>query len=1001
MTITVPDTSDSTLIAVIGMAGRFPGAADVEEFWHNLCEGRNSITVLDADPLDADAPGVQRDPRARHTAAYGILRDADHFDAGFFGISPREALVMDPQQRVLMETASHALEDAGYDPFSYRGEIGLFAGGSTTRHRAALEAHRARLPFLDDWQIQLATAPDFLTTKVAARLRLRGPVLSVQSACSTSLVAVHLACQALLAGECDIVLAGGAAVHVHPPRASYVDGGIVTSNGMVRAFDAGGQGTVGGSAAALVVLKPLAEALADGDHVHAVIRGTAVCNDGGDSVGFTAPGVDGQTRAIRAAQLVAGIDARTITYVEAHGTGTPLGDPIEAAALTKAFRADTDDNAFCLLGSAKTNIGHTDAAAGVTGLIKTVLAVEHAVIPPSLNFEVPNPEIPWNTSPFRVVTERTPWPSTPQPRRAAVNALGLGGTNAHAVVEQTPEPAPATTSTAPQLLVLSARTPAALEEVTTRLATRLTDRPDLPLADVAWTLQTGRTTHSLRRYAVVSDTADAAHVLQQRTPGRIVDVPDGAGASPTPVFMFPGQGSQHVGMARELYAGEPEFRRALDECCTLARPDLGLDLRDVLMPEERGTDPTKAAGLLAGIAVSQPAVFAVEYALAQLWRAWQVHPVAVIGHSLGAYAAATVAGVLTLADAARLVVERGRLLQGLPTGAMLALEMSEEQVLSLLPPGLTVAAVNGPRRCTVSGPAEPVVAFAADLGGRGIDSRLLRIPTAGHSALVEPIMEPFEKFVSGLDLRPPQIPFLSDMTGTWAEEAQLTDPAYWSAHLRSTVRFSQALETLVAGPRRLLLEVGPGRTLATLTRQHPAVGREHRIVHSMPHPSESTSERAVLLAAAGQLWSASHPPAWGPMHQERRRTVKLPLYPFERQQFPLECPMDTPVMPTTASAFDEPFPLTHAESTPAPAAIRPRSATPAARIAQALADSLGLSDIGEHDNFFDRGGDSLMAARLAAWIRETFAVDLPTKDVFLSPTAAALAQAVAHRMGTV
>lgn len=683
----LPDLPEEAegFVAVIGMAGRFPGAADIEQLWANLRAGVESLR-----PLPEPAGTGQG-----YVASYGVLEGADEFDADHFGYPPAEALILDPQQRVFLECAHEALERAGYGDPDRRDSVGVFAGGATTDYRAAVTAHLDQLPFVDSWQVRVATAPDFLATRVAHKLRLTGPAVTVQTACSTSLVAVHLAGQALLAGDCRLALAGGAAVHVPYPRIAYTAGGIIAPDGHCRAFDAAAAGTVGGSAAAVVVLKPLPDALADRDHIHAVVRGSAANNDGGSAAGFTAPSVDGQARVIRAAQVVAGVGAGSIGYVEAHGTGTRLGDPIEVAALTSAFRESTDRCGYCAIGSVKSNLGHTDAAAGVVGLVKAVLAVEHGEIPPTLHVTEPNPQIDWASSPFVVAATGRRWQPADGPRRAGVSALGVGGTNAHLVLEQpppapAPDPAPAG---APQLLVSSATTPAARAEAAGRLAAYLDRHPGADLADVAWTLQAGRQPHRLRQYAVGSSPAAGADAL--RNPGSGEPAPELAGLgeagdqAPPVVFLFPGQGGQQVGMAAQLYRHEPVFRTRLDEVAAVAAPGLGLDLREVLYPPAR--DPAAAEWArerLATIAVGQPAVFAVEYALTGLLREWGICPAAVLGHSLGAFAAACVAGVLPLADAVRLVVRRGQLLQSLPAGAMVGVGLPVPELAPLLPPDL-------------------------------------------------------------------------------------------------------------------------------------------------------------------------------------------------------------------------------------------------------------------------------------------------------------------------
>ncbi|MDG4773091.1 type I polyketide synthase [Solwaraspora sp. WMMD792] len=980
------DADIDALVAVVGLAGRFPGAPDVDWFWRNVCDGVESVQIHTA--TTADGTG-------EHYSGYGVLDDGEMFDAAFFGYPPGEALVIDPQQRVFLECAYHALEDAACDPATYDGLIGVYAGGSTTGYAAALHAARSRLPFLDDWQIRIATGPDFLATRTAHKLGLRGPAMTVQTACSTSLVAIHLAAQALLAGECDIALAGGATVHVPRPSSGYTEGGILAADGHCRAFDAKATGAVGGSAVGLVVLRPLGDALRAGNHIHAVLRGTAVNNDGGGKVGFTAPSIDGQAQVIRTAQLVAGVNARDVTYVETHGTGTPLGDPIEVAALTRAFRADTDDSGFCRIGSVKTNVGHTDAAAGVTSFIKAVFAVEHGLIPPSLHFEEANPEIDFATSPFSVATALVPWQPDGRPRLAGVNALGIGGTNAHVILEQPPVPAPTAGRTGtPQLVVLSARTPAALDTLSRTLAARLREDPALDLADVARTLQVGRPAQPFRRFAVCDGAADAAGVFAGEDPERLI-TNDGRPAARPVVFMYPGQGGQHVGMTRELYEREPVYREAIDAACDYAAPLLGTDLRTILFPE--AGDVEKATEQMATIGVGQPAVFVVEYALTRLWQSWGVTPSAVVGHSLGAYAAACAAAILPLAEAISLVVTRGRLLQGLPAGRMAAVPLHEEELMALLPDDLSVGSVNGPGQCTVTGPAASVEAFTAELRDRGVDARLLRISTAGHSALVEPIMAEFEAAVSAVKPQPPQVRFLSDTLGRWATGDEAAAAAYWSSHLRRPVRFDAALQHLLDDPSQILVEVGPGRVLSSLARQHPAANGAHTILSSLPHPADRTADTHSLLHAAGRLWAAGVTLDWPSLHQDRTpRLVRLPLYPFDRRPYLVEPPaaaqqadagqvIVTPDEPATETSAGDPL----------------SEESVAGRVSQAIGDVLGINDVGEHESFFDLGGDSLIATRLAAWTRTAFGVEFSAKEVLTNPTAARIADLVEERMSAI
>jgi phthiocerol/phenolphthiocerol synthesis type-I polyketide synthase E len=972
----------ATFLAVIGMACRFPGAADCDELWANLAAGVESISFF---PAEEGANG--------YLPACGVLDEPDRFDAAFFGYSPREALVLDPQHRGFLECAWEALERAGYDPRAYEGSIGVYAGSSDTSYAAALLARRSSL-HISEYQLRLATGMDFLATRVSYKLGLTGPGVAVQTACSTSLVAIHAAAQALLSGECDMALAGGACVHVPTEVGEHFEGSILAPDGHCRAFDANAQGTIGGDGIGIVVLKRLEDALADGDHVHAVLRGSAVNNDGIDKIGFTAPSVDGQAQAIRTAQLVAGVEPETIGYVETHGTGTPLGDPIEIAALTKAFGLGPGSGGRCLIGSVKTNIGHTDAAAGVAGFIKAVLALERGQIPPSLNFETPNPQIDFAGGPFAVATELEDWDPGLHPRRAGVSSFGIGGTNAHVVLEEPPERGPSDPCRPQQLLVLSARTPTALAKAGERLAGHLRKHPDFSLGDVAWTLQAGRQPGPFRAFAVAADAEDAVRALTDDDPARLVTGRHEPRVRPV-VFMFPGQGGQHVGMGRELYEHEPVFRAEVDRCAELAAERLGLDLRDVLFADR---DDEAAARRLAEIAVGQPAVFVVEVALARLLASLGVEPGAVVGHSLGAFAAACVAGVLSLEDARGLVIERGRLLQTRPAGAMLAVPLTEEDVLPLLRGGLGLATINGPAQCVISGPAAEVRSLQDELDREGIDARLLHISTAGHSLLVEPIVAEFERLAGGAGLKAPETPLVSDTHGSWLAPEDAADPAYWARHLRQPVRFSQALSTLLADPDRILVEVGPGRTLATLARQHPELQAEHVVTPTLPHPVDRTSELATLLSAVGRLWLAGTPIDWRRLHEgERRRRVPLPTYPFEGERYLVE----PPAAPESA---EEPLPpLEH------PAVLAPSFApeseedgeepqTEAERlVARAFQEILGLGYVGRHDNFFELGGDSLIGTQLIARLRQVLDAEVPLRALYEAPTVAELAASTARK----
>lgn len=875
-------------VAIIGMAGRFPKARSVDELWRNLRDGVESVSFFSDEELIASGidPALLAHPD--YVKAKAVLEDAELFDASFFGFNPREAQILDPQQRVFLECAWEALESAGYDPETHPGAIGVYGGMTASTYLLSnLLPNRALVDAMGRHQLFFANDKDYITTRVSYKLNLKGPSVDVQSACSTSLLAVQLACQSLLTYQCDMALAGGASIGV-PRKNGYLapKGLPLSPDGHCRAFDVKAQGTFYGEGVGIVVLKRLAEALADGDRIHAVIRGAAVNNDGSLKVGFTAPSVDRQAEVIALAQAIAGVDAETVTYVEAHGTATALGDPIEVAALTRAFRASTGKTGFCAIGSLKTNIGHLDAAAGVASLIKTVMALEHKEIPASLHFEAPNPEIDFANSPFYVNRRLAGWKRGATPRRAGVNSFGIGGTNVHIVLEEAPAPEPAGAAKPSQLLVLSAQTGTALEAMTANLVAHLEEHHDLELADVAYTLQVGRRSFGHRRMVVCRGLDDAVAALKTLDPGRVRTADPASNDQPV-AFMFPGQGSQYVNMARELYQVEPTFRRHVDRCAELLEPHLGLDLRGVLFPTEDGA--AEATRALEQTQITQPALFVIEYALAELFIASGVRPQAMIGHSIGEYVAACLAGVFSLDDALALVAARGRFMQQMPRGAMLAVPLPEHAVRPLLGETVSLAAINGPSMCVVSGPTTAVEALQARLAEGGVSGRRLHTSHAYHSGMMEPVLRPFAQQLGRIKLAPPEIPFVSNVTGTWITAEQATDPGYWARHLRETVRFAGGMGELLAEPHRVLLEVGPGHTLSSLVRQLPGKAPGQVVLSSLRHPEDTHSDAEVLLTTLGRLWLAGARVDWSGLHAgERRRRIPLPTYPFERRRYWIE-----------------------------------------------------------------------------------------------------------------
>jgi acyl transferase domain-containing protein/thioesterase domain-containing protein len=871
-------------IAIIGMAGRFPGARTLEEFWRNIREGVEAIEEFDAADLVASRvdPALSRNPR--YVPRGTVLEDADKFDAAFFGFSPREAEIIDPQQRIFLEVAWEAMEHAGYAGECAGQAVGVYAGsGINTYVLRQIYANPAFVALVGGYQIMVGNDKDFLTTRVSYRLDLRGPSLCVQTACSTSLVAVVTACRALQRGECDMALAGGVAIPF-PQRGGYLyeEGMILSPDGHCRPFDESANGIRAGSGAGVVVLKRLEDALADRDTIQAVITGAAVNNDGAGKAGYTAPSVEGQIEAIATAQVLAGADPRTIGYLEAHGTGTPLGDPIEIGALTQVFRAATPDVGFCRLGSLKANLGHLDAAAGVASLIKAVLALRHREFPPLVNFRRPNPQLALESSPFTVPTTATPWPAVGEaPRRAGVSSFGIGGTNSHVVLEEAPPLEPAPVAREAQLLLLSARTEAALDRSTADLATYLETHPGVRLADVSYTLQLGRKAFPHRRALVARDALDAARFL--RNPAAVpvlAGVRTGAGR---PVaFLFSGQGSQHVGMGQGLYETEPAYRDVVDRCAKLLEPRLGVDLRSILFTP-------KGEGVIDETRLTQPALFVTELALVALWKTRGVTPSAMVGHSLGEYVAAHCAGVFTLEDALTAVAARGKLMQSMPPGTMAGVPLPPRELEPLLAdfPTVEIAAVNAPGLCSVSGPSDAVAALLERLAARGVDGRALHTSHAFHSASMDAALAPFRAVLETLKLSEPTLPYVSNLTGTWITPEQATSPAYYAEHLRRAVRFEDGVRTISADPS-ILLEVGPGTTLTTLARL--TLGKDAaRAVSSLAHPREKKRDDEAALESAGRLWLAGADLDWKGLHDgDAPRRIPLPTYPFERKRFWVE-----------------------------------------------------------------------------------------------------------------
>ncbi len=874
-------------IAIVGCALRVPGAKNVREYWKNLVGGVESLTTLTEEQLIAAGEDPERLRKAGYVPRTGLLDGMDMFDGEFFGFSPKECAILDPQHRHFMECAWEALEDAGHVPSSFDGRIGLFGGcGMGSYFYFNLCSHQELIDSVGLFLLRhTGNDKDFLATRVSYLLDLRGPSINVQTACSTSLVATHLACQSLLSGECDMAVAGGVTIEIpHGRGYLYREGEVLSPDGHCHAFDHRAQGTVLTSGACIVTLRRLSDAIADGDNIYAVIRGSAVNNDGALKVGYLAPSVDGQAAAMVEAYGVAGVEPDTIGYIECHGTGTYMGDPIEVSALTQAFRASTQRKGFCRIGSVKTSIGHLDTAAGTAALIKAAMVVKNAQIPASLNFEKPNPTIDFENSTIIVNSELHTWEKGSHPRRAAVNSLGVGGTNAHVVVEEPPARAESAPGKRPySLLTISARNQKALDGNSQRLAQHLREHQDVQLADVAYTLQVGRRAFDRRRVVAASTPEEAARMLEQGDTRRVFTHTAVDGKASV-AFMFSGGGTQYPRMCADLYESEKVYREWIDRGLQHVQSKHGIDLKPLLFaPKDKVAEAAQAfeatSRQLLGIAI-------VDYALAKLWMAWGIEPSALIGHSLGENVAACLAGVFSYEDLLELVHLRGELVERTAPGSMLSVPLPPEELLPLLGDRVDLGTVNTPKLCVASGATADIEALEKELAARGIEVRKLPIPRAGHSRLFDPILEEFGKLLRGMKLNAPTIPIVSNRTGTWLTPELARDPEHWVRHLRETVRFADGVGVLLEDPKRVLLEVGPGQALCSFARQHPKAAQTTNIVASVRHREDEISDSAFFTVGLGRLWASGVNVKLEQLWEgETRQRVSLPTYAFVHQRY--------------------------------------------------------------------------------------------------------------------
>ncbi|MEM7331797.1 MAG: amino acid adenylation domain-containing protein [Chloroflexota bacterium] len=1003
---TAPEPETSQGIAIIGMNGRFPGADSVNELWQNLLDGVDANIHLSEEEQDPNiADDIKKHPN--YVPVKGMVNDADKFDARFFGIMPREAELMDPQHRVFLEVAWAALEDAGYAPTQTGGVIGLFAGvAHNTYYKNNVSHHPDREQALGSLQVMLGNDKDFINTRTSYKLNLTGPSLNINTACSTSLIAVIQAFKSLMNKECDMALAGGATIN-SPLKSGYVaqNGGMLSPDGRCRPFDAKGNGTLFNDGVGVIVLKRVEDALSDGDHIEAVIRGVGINNDGADKVSFTAPSVEGQSKAIEMAIDSANINPETISYIEAHGTATQLGDPSEIEALTMAYRKHTDKKGFVAIGSVKGNVGHLVAASGITGLIKTALALKNKKLPPSLYFETPNPNIDFDNSPFFVNSALRHWgQDSNTPRRAGVSSFGVGGTNAHIILEEAPQPQiTGSESREWQLLPLSAKSEESLDTATERLVNFFKTTGD-SLADAAFTLQNGRTAFPHRRFVITKDNGDASNRLAELKPPfsatRQVKL-----ENPDVIFMFPGQGAQYINMGAELYESEPLVREIIDACADILKPMLARDIRELIFTN---ADDAQAQGDLKNTLYTQPALFVIEYAIAKLWQSWGIEPNGLIGHSVGEFVAGTLAGVFSLKAGLKLIATRAKMMEALPTGSMLSVREDASTLEARLPEGLALAASNAPGASVVSGPDALISQFAEQLTNEGIASRELQTSHAFHSAMVDPIVKPFEAVVSQLNLSAPQLPIISTVTGTWMKDSEAIDPAYWANQLRAPVRFADAVATAWERSERVLLEVGPRNSLTTLARRQMTVRQMQTAVPSL-EPVDTMPEMASMLKALGRLWLAGVVVDWSLLTaNESRVRISLPTYAFARTKYWVEpkkvhkdqlsvnsdasttvnkssnYPITNYQLPTNGSHTPEPQPQTTLGESPMSTDDRQARLMPMLYDIFEEVSGIDVTEAESDTTFMELGFDSLFLTQIALALKNKFKVEVTLRQMLES-----------------
>lgn len=960
-------------VVIIGMAGRFPGADNVYEFWQNLKEGKETTHFFTDKELDPCIPEALKS-NPNYVKARGIISDPTSFDPAFFGINPKLAELMDPQQRIFLEISWEALEHSGHIPQKYEGTIGVFAGCRfNTYYSNNVSSNTNLIENAGAFQVGTVSDKDYIASRTAYALDLKGPAVNVQSACSTSLLAIAQAVESIRKGQCDVALAGGSSLLV-PINSGhlYEEGAMLSNDGHCRAFDADAQGTVFSDGAGVIVLKNKIKAEQDGDTIYAVIKGVGLSNDGGEKGSFTAPSAAGQAAAISMAIADAGVSAADISYIEAHGTATPLGDPIEIEGLNMAF-GEQKKQQYCAIGSVKSNFGHLTGASGVAGIIKTIFSLYYKQLPPSINYKTPNPHIDFANSPFFVNDTLRDWDAGHK-RIAGVSSFGVGGTNVHIVLEEAENHVKLSSKNRPvQLLCWSAKAESSINGYGLKLAEYL-QKHLVNLADVAYTLHTSRSDFNHRRFIVASSTGDFVEKIRNE-PQLAVNTRILKEYPQELVFMFPGQGAQFLNMGKDLYVAEPVFRQAMDECADLLAEMMQENILNVLYPNNTND---AAENRLKNTRYSQPALFSVGYALGKLWMSWGIFPTAFIGHSIGEFVAAYFSGILSLPDALKLIATRGKMMSDLPGGSMLSIRSDVETVRTFLSNDIALAAVNSPNLSVVGGTTEAIAQLSTQLNKKEILNRLLPTSHAFHSHMMDPVIEPFNAVVKTVTLNAPVIPIVSTVTGKWLTNEEAMSPAYWAGHLRSTVHFGGAVQKLLDEGYNLFLEIGPGNSATTLTRQQ-AAGKPIAVIASMEKEENEQSSYNSVLKALGQLWLNGVEPDWKSFYKNEAgtRINELPTYFFNKKEYWVN-----PVLPVHFTNLLLPAePVNIQQDIKSSPIMRKQVLTDKIKELLENASGIDMSNITPEMTFIEMGLDSLLLTQVALNLKKQFALPITFRQL--------------------